>query len=96
MEIRFEWDATKARANSRKHGVTFEDTQSVFLDEQAILFYDDEHSEWEDRFLLLGRSQHLHLELVCHCERDEGGLIRIISARKATSAETSHYPGEST
>ncbi len=90
-EIRFEWDTEKAKLNAEKHGVTFEEAESVFYDEQAIQFYDDEHSEWEDRFLMLGLSAKLKLLLVCHCFREKDSVIRIISARKATKAESRHY-----
>jgi uncharacterized protein len=90
-EIRFEWDTEKAKLNAEKHGVTFEEAESVFHDEQAIQFYDDEHSEWEDRFLMLGLSAKLKLLLVCHCFREKDSVIRIISARKATQAESRHY-----
>ena len=92
--IRFEWDQPKAAANLRKHGVSFEEAQSVFYDEFAIQFYDDEHSAEEERFLLLGLSDAARLLLVCHCEREEGDLIRIISARKATKRESAFYGGE--
>jgi len=64
---------------------------TVFYDEAAIEFYDDEHSEWEDRFLLLGLSSDMKLLLVCHCYRSEAGVIRLFSARKATKNETKHY-----
>ena len=90
-EIRFEWDPDKEKLNVEKHGVTFEEAESVFYDEQAIQFYDDEHSEWEDRFLMLGLSAKLKLLLVCHCFREKDSVIRIISARKATQAESRHY-----
>ncbi len=89
--IEFEWDAVKAAANLRKHGVSFEDAQTVFYDEFAVQFYDKPHSASEDRFLMLGMSSAAHLLLVCHCERREGDLIRIISARKATKQESSFY-----
>ena len=90
-ELSFAWDPKKARTNLRKHGVAFEEARSVFYDERAVEFYDDEHSEWEDRFLLLGLSSRLRLLLVCHCYREEEGVIRIVSARKATRAESEHY-----
>lgn len=90
-ELRFEWDAAKARTNFRKHAVSFEEARSVFHDTQAIEYYDDEHSEWEDRFLLLGVSSRLRLLLVCHCYRESEGVVRIVSARKATPSESKHY-----
>lgn len=65
----------------------------MFYDEYAIQFYDEEHNEQEDRFLLLGLSNETRVLLVCHCERDLGNTIRIISARKATKNECKHYEG---
>jgi uncharacterized DUF497 family protein len=90
-KIRFEWDASKAKTNLQKHQVSFREATCVFLDENAIEFYDEFHSEWEDRFLLLGISNRLNLLLICHCYREEHGTIRIISARKATRNEAKHY-----
>jgi len=90
-ELRFTWDPRKARANLDKHGVTFEEARSVFYDEHAVEFYDDRHSEWENRFLLLGLSSGLRLLLVCHCYREPEGVIRIVSARRATPSESEHY-----
>ncbi|MDP3511126.1 MAG: BrnT family toxin [Sulfuritalea sp.] len=92
--ISFEWDGAKAKANVRKHGVAFEEAQSVFYDEFAIQFFDDEHSMGEERFLLLGMSTTARLLLVCHCEREAGDIIRIISARKATPRESAFYGSE--
>ncbi len=89
--IKFDWDPAKATSNLRKHGVSFEEAQSVFYDEFAIQFCDDSHVSDEERFLMLGMSSGAHLLLVCHCERDSGGVIRIISARKATKSESSSY-----
>jgi len=89
--IKFDWDPAKAASNLRKHGVSFEEAQSVFYDELAVQFYDEPHSSDEERFLMLGMSSGAHLLLVCHCERDSGGVIRIISARKATKKESSFY-----
>ena len=91
--IRIEWDAPKATANLRKHGVSFEEAKSVFYDEFAVQFFDDQHSSEEDRFLLLGLSSGTRLLIVCHCERDDGEVIRIISARKATRRESAFYKG---
>jgi uncharacterized protein len=90
-ELRFTWDAAKVRDNAKKHGVSFEEARSAFYDESALEFYDDEHAEWEDRFLLLGLSARLQLLLVCHCYREQDETIRIISARKATKLEFQHY-----
>ena len=89
--IKFDWDPAKAASNLRKHGVSFEEAQSVFYDELAVQFNDDPHSIDEVRFLMLGMSSGAHLLLVCHCERDGSGVIRIISARKATKQESSFY-----
>ena len=89
--LRFEWDSRKAAANLRKHGVSFEEARSVFFDEQARLIDDPDHSEQEDRFVLLGLSSALRLLLVCHCYRSEGEVIRIISARRATRTEVKFY-----
>jgi uncharacterized protein len=90
-QLRFTWDPAKAETNLHKHGVSFAEAQTVFYDENAVEFYDDEHSEWEDRFLLLGVSSKLRLLMVCHCYRADDGLIRLISARKATHQEASYY-----
>ena len=90
--LTFEWDKRKAAANLKKHGVSFEEAKSVFYDERAKLIDDPDHSEDEDRMVLLGLSYALRLLVVCHCYRGEGGVIRIISARKATSKESKSYP----
>jgi uncharacterized DUF497 family protein len=93
--IEFEWDAAKAASNKRKHGVSFEEAKSVFYDEFAVQFFDSENSELEeDRFLMLGLSSESRMLLVCHCERDSGNTIRIISARKATNNERKFYEGD--
>ncbi len=89
--IKFDWDPAKAASNLRKHGVSFEEAQSVFYDELAVQFHDDPHSADEDRFLMLGMSSGANLLLLCHCERDGGGVIHIISARKATKQESAFY-----
>jgi uncharacterized protein len=91
--IKFEWNPTKASLNFRKHGVSFEEAQSVFYDECAIQFFDEENSTEEDRFLLLGLSRETNLLMVCHCERHDENTIRIISARKATKNESKFYQG---
>jgi len=90
--LRFEWDPKKAAGNLRKHRVSFEDAQTVFADENAKLIDDPDHSEDEDRFVLLGLSSSLRLLVVCHCYRSEGNVIRIISARKAEGHERNSYP----
>jgi len=89
--IEFEWDAVKASSNKRKHGVTFEESKSVFYDDFAIQFFDDKNSELEDRFLILGQSNQSRILLICHCEKESGNIIRIISARKATPKERKLY-----
>ena len=90
--LQFEWDETKAAINAKKHGVRFEEAKSVFVDENAKLIDDPDHSEDEERFVLLGLSSALRLLLVCHCYRSEGNVIRIISARKASPKESRSYP----
>lgn len=92
--VEFEWDAVKASSNKRKHGVTFEEAQSVFYDDFGIQFFDEENSELEDRFFMLGRSNQSKILLICHCEKESGNRIRIISARKATAKERKLYKGE--
>ena len=94
--IEFEWSSTKARSNLRKHGVSFEEAQSVFYDEYARQFFDEEHSDDEERFIMLGMSIRSRVLVVCHCERSSVNVIRIISARKATANEQSFYQGPST
>jgi uncharacterized protein len=92
--MKFEWDPAKAAVNAKKHRVTFESAKTVFFDDFAVQFFDEEHSSTEDRFLLLGMSSDARLLLVCHCEREGGDVIRIISARKATRQESKFYQGE--
>ena len=90
-DIRFEWDERKNRENRRRHKVSFEEAQSVFLDENALRFFDPDHSQDEDRFLMLGMSFTLRVLVVCHCYREDDSVIRIISARKADKSEQSDY-----
>lgn len=94
--IKFEWDPVKAASNLQKHQVSFDDAKSVFYDEFAVQFFDEEHSSLEDRFLMLGLSASAKLLIVCHCEREHGQVIRIISARKATKREGAFYQGGQT
>jgi uncharacterized DUF497 family protein len=89
--IRFEWDANKAAANQRKHGVTFDEARTVFFDENAKLINDPDHSDDEDRFVMLGLSSNFRFVLACHCYREQGNVIRIISARKASTQESKQY-----
>ena len=89
--MRFEWDAEKASINQKKHGVTFEEAQTVFGDYDALRIFDPDHSEDEDRFILLGMSAVLRILVVCHCYRENDEKIRIISARKAIKKESAAY-----
>ena len=89
--LRFEWDERKAVANRRKHGVSFEEARTVFSDENALMRPDEGHSEDEDRFVLLGLSAQLRTLVVCHCYRQQEEVIRLISARKASSFERGQY-----
>jgi len=88
--VNFEWDASKAANNRRKHGVSFEEAETVFFDPNAIEFYDVAHSDEEDREIIIGFSNKLRLLLVVYTER-HGDTIRIISARKANATETREY-----
>ncbi|MDQ2667667.1 MAG: BrnT family toxin [Gemmatimonadota bacterium] len=89
--LRFTWDATKARANITKHGISFEEAETVFSDEDAVLVPDPEHSAGEERFILIGLSVSLRVLVVVHCERAPSGAIRLISARRATRSERGQY-----
>nr|WP_208492215.1 BrnT family toxin [aff. Roholtiella sp. LEGE 12411] len=89
--MRFEWDERKAKSNEQKHGVSFNEAETVFYDENARLLYDPEHSLEEDRYILLGMSASLRLLLVCHLYQESQEVIRIISARKATKREHQQY-----
>lgn len=90
-EIHFEWDPKKNQINIRKHHVSFEEAKTVFYDENARVIADPDHSDTEDRFIILGLSMSLKLLVVCHCYRQADEIIRIISARKATKHETKSY-----
>ena len=90
-ELRFEWHSTKSAVNAKKHGISFDEAKSVFSDENAKLISDPDHSDDEDRFLLLGISVRLRNLVVCHCYRGDDNIIRIISARKATTSESKIY-----
>lgn len=91
-DIHFSWDNSKALLNKRKHGVSFEEAKTVFYDENAIEYFDPDHSEDEDRFIMLGFSFKLRILIVCYCTKS-GNIIRIISARKATRHEAENYQG---
>ena len=90
-ELRFEWDPNKNATNIQRHKISFDEAASTFLDENGLLIGDPDHSDEEDRFVLLGLSSTLRLLLVCHCYKADGGLIRIISARKADRQERELY-----
>jgi uncharacterized DUF497 family protein len=87
----FEWDPRKAAQNARKHGVAFSEARTVFEDADALILPDPDHSEEEERFILLGLSGALRVLVVIHCERGDGAVIRIISARKADRQERAVY-----
>ncbi|OGJ88902.1 MAG: hypothetical protein A2268_11955 [Candidatus Raymondbacteria bacterium RifOxyA12_full_50_37] len=90
-KIEFIWDEKKAELNYKKHGVTFNEAVTVFYDEFATEYFDEEHSDDEDRYLLLGISSQLRTLIVCYCSRENNKVIRIISARKATKNESKYY-----
>ncbi|MEX0734406.1 MAG: BrnT family toxin [Steroidobacteraceae bacterium] len=90
-DLRYEWDESKNRPNQRKHGVTFEEARTSFLDENARLVVDPEHSDDEDRFILVGLSIRLRLLVVSHCHRESERVVRILSARKADPSEQRDY-----
>ena len=90
-EIVFEWDDNKNEINKKKHNISFEEAQTVFYDEDALLIDDPDHSQEEDRFIIMGLSKRANLLVVCHCYRASETVIRIISARKATKWEAKQY-----
>ena len=89
--LRFEWDPNKDLTNQKKHGVSFAEASTVFEDVNALVISDPEHSENEERFVILGYSRQANLLVVCHCYRESESVIRIISARKATNNESRQY-----
>ena len=89
--MRVEWDEKKNIANQKKHGVSFEEARTVFFDEEGILIPDPDHSETEERFVIIGRSIQFRILIVCHCYRENDEVIRLISARKANSLERNQY-----
>ena len=89
--MNFEWDEKKNKTNIKKHGISFPEASTVFLDENAVIFDDDVHSKTEERFLLLGMSDRANLCIVVHCNRESDEIIRIISVRLATKNETKTY-----
>ena len=91
-DLSFEWDERKNASNLKKHGVSFEEAATVFSDELGRLIPDPDHSEGEERFILMGISSSSNLLTICHCERSSD-IIRIISARKADKSERKQYEG---
>lgn len=89
--IQFEWDNNKNVINKKKHKISFEEAKTVFYDEEALIIDDPEHSQEEERFIILGLSNRANLLVVCHCYRASDTVIRIISARKATKSESKQY-----
>ncbi|MGH8308592.1 MAG: BrnT family toxin [Steroidobacteraceae bacterium] len=89
--MQFEWDTEKARANTRKHGVSFDEAMTVFSDPLSATFNDPDHSAGEERLLTIGHSEDRRLIVVCHTER--GDAVRIISARLATAHERRRHEG---
>ena len=90
-DLRFVWDPKKNVANQRKHGVSFDEASTVFSDERALLIEDPDHSDDEERFILLGLSARLRTMVVCRCYREAESVIRLISARKASRSERTEY-----
>jgi uncharacterized DUF497 family protein len=91
--ITFEWDASKASLNKKKHGISFDEAKTVFFDETAKIIHDPEHSDDEERFIILGLSVNVCMLVVVHCYRKNDRIIRLISARKATQKESIQYYG---
>jgi uncharacterized DUF497 family protein len=89
----FVWDEDKNKKNIISHNISFEEAKTVFYDPNAKMIYDPDHSKTEDRFVILGLSKYLNILVVCHCYRENENIIRIISARKATSKEKKQYGG---
>lgn len=90
-QLAFDWDEGKNLSNQKKHGISFEEAEAVFVDENALLIHDPDHSGEEDRFVLMGLSAKLRMLVVNHCYRKNDEVIRIISARKATRMERKQY-----
>lgn len=89
--LSFEWDEHKSLLNKKKHGLSFEEAKTAFFDENALLIHDPDHSQEENRFVLLGLSARLRILVVCHAYRKGGQVIRIISARRASGQEQRQY-----
>lgn len=90
-DLRFEWDENKNSINKIKHKISFEEAKTVFEDIEALVIDDPDHSQEEERFIILGFSSRANLLVVCHCYRQSDTVIRIISARKATKTESKQY-----
>ena len=90
-DLRFEWDPKKAFSNEKKHGIAFTEAQTVFLDQDALVIPDPDHSQVENRFIILGLSNKDRALVVVHCFRTDGEVIRIISARRAGTKEQKPY-----
>jgi len=90
----FIWDENKNKKNIASHNISFEEAKTVFFDPNAKVIYDPDHSKEEDRFVILGLSKFLNILVVCHCFKENDSIIRIISARKATSKERKQYGGK--
>ena len=87
--MQFEWDENKAKQNLSKHGVSFEEAETIFYDPLYIDFYDPDHSENEERYLIVGQSNQRRILILSYTER--GNKIRLISAREVTPQERKAY-----
>jgi uncharacterized protein len=94
--ISVSWDDRKNEVNKKKHGISFDETKTVFFDENAVRYFDPDHSDDEDRYLMVGVSQQLRIIIVSHCFRKNDSVIRVFSARKATKSEEDVYWRERT
>jgi uncharacterized DUF497 family protein len=92
--VRYEWDEEKNISNMTKHGISFDEAVTVFLDENLMIMADEDHSVDEERFIIIGLSKHPRLLVVCHCYKESDEVVRIISARKATKTEERVYRGK--
>ena len=91
--ITFDWDSRKASLNEKKHCISFDEAKTVFFDEHAKVIHDPDHSDIEERYIILGMSSVTRVLVICHCYREDDQVIRIISARKASRTETRQYKG---
>jgi uncharacterized DUF497 family protein len=92
-DVKIVWDEAKNQRNIITHGVAFDEAETVFYDPNAKIIYDPDHSQEEERFIILGLSKKLHLLVVCHCYKENDKIIRLFSARKATTKERKQYGG---